>query len=289
VAHLLPALDPRIPISLYEHDPVCDSLEKIDPRSLSNLDSWLVPLRETRALLDRALPALGPILERTKCALALHPAVPAKEVWVRFRGLPFARWEEGRVSFGVPEPNRELSPSNCADLESLLHELEIHRNPLASDTRHPLYRAYPERWLEALVREDITRIDALLDPRFVYAQVFASTAGEHGILDLIGVTRSGRLAVLELKAGEHIHLPLQAANYWLRIRRHLEQGDFARCGYFPGIELQAQAPVVYLVAPALRFHPSTDDLLHYLAPELEVIRVGLAENWRHGPRVVLRQ
>jgi hypothetical protein len=289
VAHLLPALDARLPVALYEHDPVCDALEKVDPRSLANLDSWLVPLRETQALLDRARPALGPILTRAKRAVALHPVVPAREVWMRFRGLPFVRWEETRVSFGIPEPEKELTPSSSPELERLLRGLEIYRNPLASDTRHPLYRAHPERWLEALVREDITRIDASLDSRFVYAQVFASTAAEHGILDLVGVTRAGRLAILELKAGEHIHLPLQAASYWLRIRRHLERGDFSRYGYFPGIELQAQAPVVYLVAPALRFHPSTDALLHHLAPELEVVRVGLAESWRRGLRVVLRQ
>jgi hypothetical protein len=106
---------------------------------------------------------------------------------------------------------------------------------------------------------------------------------------LLTVTRSGRLAILELKASEHIHLPLQAAGYWLRIRRHLAQGDLSRYGYFPGVELQGAPPLVYLVAPALRFHPSTDVLLRYITPELETVRVGLAENWRHGLRVVMRQ
>jgi hypothetical protein len=67
------------------------------------------------------------------------------------------------------------------------------------------------------------------------------------------------------------------------------EGDFSRYGYFPGIELQATPPVVYLVAPALRFHPSTDALLRFLSPELEIIRVGLAEHWRSGLRVVMRQ
>jgi hypothetical protein len=47
--------------------------------------------------------------------------------------------------------------------------------------------------------------------------------------------------------------------------------------------------LVYLVAPALRFHPATDGLLSYLAPELEIVRVGLAESWRRGVRVVMRQ
>ncbi len=152
-----------------------------------------------------------------------------------------------------------------------------------------LYRAQPERWLEALIREDVTRIDARLDPKFVYTQVFAVSAGAHGVLDILCATRSGRLAILELKASENINLPLQAAEYWLRIQRHLQQGDFPRCGYFPGVELQKAPPLVYLVAPALRFHPTTDVLLRYLVNPMEVLRVGLAESWRRGLRVVQRQ
>jgi hypothetical protein len=210
-------------------------------------------------------------------------------VWLRFRGVAFARWKDGRIYFGIPDQDQELTPRSRPALEKLLRELETARHPLASDTRHPLYRAQPERWLESLVQEDPSRIDATLDPRFLYAQVLANVAGEHGILDLLGVTRSGRLAILELKANEHIHFPLQAAGYWLRIRRHLEQGDVQRYSYFPGIELRKDPPAVYLVAPALRMHPTTDTLLRYFSPELEVIRVGLAEGWRRGLSVVLRQ
>lgn len=106
--------------------------------------------------------------------------------------------------------------------------------------------------MEGMVREDVTRVDAALDARFVYAQVFANVGGEHGFLDLLTVTRSGRLAIIELKASEHIHLPLQAADYWLRVRKHLENGDVTRYGYFTGIELQRLPPLVYLVAPALQ-------------------------------------
>jgi hypothetical protein len=103
------------------------------------------------------------------------------------------------------------------------------------------------------------------------------------------VTRSGRLAVIELKASEYIHLPLQAADYWLRVRRQLQSGEIARCGYFQGVALQQVPRPVYLVAPALRFHPATDDLLKDLSPELEIPRVGLAESWRRGLRVVMRR
>jgi hypothetical protein len=47
----------------------------------------------------------------------------------------------------------------------------------------------------------------------VYEQVFAQTAAQHGILDLLGTTRAGRLAILELKTTEDLDLPLQAADY----------------------------------------------------------------------------
>src|SRR5206468_3611583 len=132
-----------------------------------------------------------------------------------------------------------------------------------------LHLAQPERRLESIVREDVTRVAAMLDERFVYAQVLSNAGGEHGILDLRAVTRSGRLAIIELKASEHIHLPPQAADYWLRVRRQLHSGEIARYGYFPGVALQQASPLVYLVAPALRFHPTTDDLLNDLSPEME--------------------
>jgi hypothetical protein len=102
------------------------------------------------------------------------------------------------------------------------------------------------------------------------------------VLDPLAVTRTRRLAILELKATQNPDLPLQAADFWTRIRRHQAQGDLTRYGYVHGIELQAAPPVVYLVAPALRFQATTATILSYLTPEMEVIRVGVAESWRRG-------
>jgi len=289
VAYRLGALDPQLTCELYEHDPALNNFEKIDPRCASNLNTWLVPHRESEALLHQARPSLDAIIALAPQAVTLHPAGQFHEVWLHFRGLPFARWDDGRVFFGINDAREELTSASRPALKHLLQDLEAHRHPLASDTRHSLFRAQPERWLESIVREDVTRIDAMLDQRFVYAQVFANAGGEHGILDLLTVTRLGQLAIIELKASEHIHLPLQAADYWLRVRRQLQSGEIARYGYFPGVTLQQASPLVYLVAPALRFHPTTDHLLNCLSPELEIVRVGLAESWRRGLRVVMRQ
>jgi hypothetical protein len=289
IAHLAHGLNPQTSYELYELDARQETLSRIDSRSAGNLDTWLVPRREALGLLDQAKRKIEPIVELFPQEITVHPVVQSGDVWLRFRGLAFARWNDGKMFFGGVDARQKLTSAAEPVLKQLLHDLEMHRRSLPNDARHPLYRQQSERWLESIVRSDVTRIDAALDPRFVYAQVFANTSSERGILDLLAVTREGRLTILELKATEHIHLPLQAANYWLRIRRHLLQGDFPRYGYFSGIELQSTAPIVYLVAPSLRFHPTTDALLHHLSPDMEVVRVGLAESWRRSLRVVTRQ
>jgi len=102
-------------------------------------------------------------------------------------------------------------------------------------------------------------------------------------------TNRGRVVVIELKASEDIQLPLQAVDYWLRVRRHQRDGDFERCGYFAGIQLSPDPPLVWLVAPGLSFHSANATLLKYLSPEIQVSRIGLNENWRKGLKVVFRQ
>jgi hypothetical protein len=83
----------------------------------------------------------------------------------------------------------------------------------------------------------------------------AQASGQRGVLDLLAVTRTKRLAILELKTSEKPDLPLQAAAYWLRIRKQQAQGELPAYGHFPGMELQTTPPL--------------------LSPEIEIIRVGL--------------
>jgi hypothetical protein len=282
------ALSSSIQVEIYEFDLRTESIVKVDSTSFANRDNWLVACRNRELLLDRASTELNPIVAISPQAITLHPNVETGDVMLRFRGLGFACWHNGAVFFGA-NLRKKATASTMHELKQIVHDLETYRHPLATDTRHHLYRAQPERWLETIVRSDVTRIDPRLDPRFVYTQLFANSATERGILDILTVTTTGRLAIIELKATEHIHLPLQAADYWLRIREHLERGDFALCGYFPRVELQRTPPLVYLVAPALRFHSTSGVLQRCLSSSMEVIRVGLAESWRRGLRVVMRQ
>jgi hypothetical protein len=289
VAHRLAGVRVGLPITLYERDAAREALEVIDPRRAGNLITWLVPRRESEALLAQARSGIDPIVALDPTSITVYPSASSREVFLRYRGLAFARWGDGRVFFGSQDLFKELTPSPRPAFEELLDQLQLYRHPLASATRHTLYRAQAERWLESIVRNEVTRVDAVFDNRFVYTQVFAGVGGEHGIIDVLTITRSGRLAILELKASEHIHLPVQAADYWLPVRRHLELGEFGTYGYFPGIEIQQAPPLVYLVAPALRFHPMTGVLLGCLERQIEVVRVGLTESWRRGIRVVTRQ
>jgi hypothetical protein len=106
------------------------------------------------------------------------------------------------------------------------------------------------------------------------------------MLDVLTCTLDGRLAILELKANEDIHLPLQGLDYWARVRWHQQQGEFARHGYFAGRELSSAPPLLFLVAPVLRVHPASDVLLRYLSPRIEWTLVQVDERWRDGVRVV---
>ena len=95
----------------------------------------------------------------------------------------------------------------------------------------------------------------------MYRQAPAFAGGERSILDLLAVDHAGRLVVVEVKASEDLHLPLQALDYWIRVRWHAQQEDFQRSGYFPGVALQSLPPRLILVAPALSFHPTTEALV----------------------------
>jgi hypothetical protein len=94
------------------------------------------------------------------------------------------------VFFGGDGVWEELDSSNESGLRQLLLNFKKFRSSLASDTRHPLYRAQSEHWMQVNILQDVSRIDPMLDPGHVYEQVFAQTAGRHGILDLLCLTRA---------------------------------------------------------------------------------------------------
>ena len=252
---------------LFEFREPDGPMRRMDPADAGNLESWLVPRGAAESAVQAACEAaarfstLAGAMAEPSCAIRLRAASQASEVVFSFRGLDFARSSRDGIRFGLSDAREKLTASTEPALDALIRKLDLYRSPSTSDTKHPLYRAAPERWIEAQVLDDPERLDAHLDPRHIYPRVPALTPGDSGVPDLLGMTRQGRLVVVELKASEDLQMPLQTMDYWLRVRRHQRDGDFERNGYFPGIKLDPRPPLVWLAAPALRFHPATEILL----------------------------
>lgn len=205
----------------------------------------------------------------------------------RVNGLEIAHTVEGEVYYGI-DSKRKLRGSDVAEIEALTRGVRRMRAADAPDRHGGVYSRQPELWLESEVRQHLNAIDARLQPEPIYGQVPSFAGGERGVIDLLAVEYQGRLAVVELKASEDLHLPLQALDYWMRVRWHAERGEWNERGYFPGQEISRKSPSLYLVAPALAFHPTTETILRYFPSDLDVVRVGLGMDWRTKLQVMFR-
>jgi hypothetical protein len=282
--------------SLHELNERDDTLVEIDCSDRGNVATRLVHVTDESAARERFAESIVHIQQiLPNCEIAvLSPA----EIVFRWRGLEFARARLGAVPgsfasteeivFGICGEERVLEKRSEYALIELANGLRETRHPYGQH-HHALWRLRPERWLESLVVRDVRVIDDRLDPSCCYSQVPAFSAADRAMVDVLATTRHGRLALIELKADEDIHLPLQGLDYWSRVEWHHARGEFARFGYFEGRELSNEKPLLLLVAPALHIHPATDTLLHYLSPEIEWEFLGVDERWREGVRVLFRK
>lgn len=281
---------------IYELDERAETVEAHDVADSGNVNSRLTRAVDGCAARERFAASITRIREIVPEAEVTVET--AAEIIFRLHGLEFARARTTPVAgsfrnsesilFGLGPAEYVLDEQNAPLFSELLQRVTEQRQPCGSHT-NPFYRLTPERWLESLVIQQVRAIDERLDQRFVYSQVPAFAAADRAMLDVLTCTLDGRLAVLELKANEDIHLPLQGLDYWVRVRWHQQHGEFTRNGYFAGRELSGAPPILFLVAPALRVHPTTDTLLHYLSPRIEWHLVRVDEHWREGVRVVNRK
>jgi hypothetical protein len=255
-----------------------DRAGAVDFADAGNVDSTLPPCR--RPVTPNAEPPAFPDLAGVERVDQSDGSIS-----LQVRGLEFARWSGNKLSCGIGRRKR----CTMETVVAMAREVARVRCASAEDHRHPLYAQFPEGWLESQVRANPQVVDASLLPAPIYGQVpIFDSAEHHGVIDLLGVDHTGRLAVIELKATADLQLPFQAIDYWLRVRKHLAAGDFARLGYFPGVTVRMDAPRIILVAPALEFHSTSEAVLSYLSPGIEIVRVGLAADWRRELRVMFR-
>ena len=292
---------------LYECDARADELQELGIGRNGNLEMRLVRNFDSTAVLERLQAAIAQVLAlvpdaaRERVQRRVHNA---SAVGLSLHGLEFARAQHGlapgsfqrkdHITFGAGPSETELNEDTAPMLRELTSRLFESRHT-AGTARDPLYRMQPERWLESCVSDSLPEVEHSLLGAPVYRQVPAFAASDRGMLDLLAVNRDGRLAVVELKADEDLHMVLQGLDYWIRVHRASQSraadgtNDFTRSGYFPGIRLADRPPLLYFVAPALRVHPATETVLRYLSGEIEWNLIAVGEEWRRSLEVIWRK
>jgi hypothetical protein len=214
---------------------------------------------------------------------------------LRYFGMPFARVRRvmsgERVWFGIEGSRRRILDEKAEhEWANLLRDLKEHRSANALDHHHALYRNAAEAWLESLLRRDITKLDPGLIIAPLHAQFRTARGGRLGVrpIDLLALRQDGRLVVIELKVSEDREHVLQGADYWRRVEAHRRRGHISRAKLFGQLKISDEPPLVYLVAPTLRFHRSFQTLARAIAPDIEIYRFDINEDWRSGVRVMRR-
>jgi hypothetical protein len=281
---------------LYEFDERDESVEQIDHSDHGNIQTRLVRCPDAAQVRSRFAATADRILSLAPQAEVA--VVSPTELAFRIHGLEFARARlanaprsfqvEEEIIFGPPGYETRLSEETTPAFTEFIKTVAEARSP-QGDRRDPLWRMYPERWLESLVFKNVAAIDSRLDAAHVYSQVPAFSASDRAMIDVLTCTHDGRLAVVELKADEDIHLPVQGLDYWARVLWHHGRGEFQQYGYFAGQQLSPLPPLLMLIAPSLRVHPATDTVLRYFSPAIEWSLVGLDEKWREGLKVIYRK
>ncbi|HEY7211333.1 MAG TPA: hypothetical protein VH477_13735 [Bryobacteraceae bacterium] len=252
---------------------------EVDPKDLGNLETKLTsqytpfePAAELKTSLSRLMSTPGLV-----CCPELDGSLS-----IRFRGCEFARIRGSGIVLGI-ENREELSISELHKVENFARHLASLAPELRRETELPVFA---EKWFEGAIRGNLQMLDAdlLADP--VHGQVLTFAGGTRELIDLVAISRSGRLTIIELKTSEDIHLPLQGLDYWMRIRWHAERQELGHL--FPGGAVAPVSPKLLLVAPAFSFHPTNEIVLRYFSPEISVERIGVNSDWESGLRVVFR-
>lgn len=280
---------------LYELDERTELLTPFDTSDAGNIATRLVHAPDRHSALQRFAASIAQVLAIVPEAEPV--VVSSTELAFRLHGLQFAGARIGaardsfssheQLYFGVRSAEFPVDETNQEAFRDYLRHIRDRRT--SRDRSDPIQRAVPERWIESMIVRDVTVLDSRLDGTHVYSQVPAFAACDRAMIDVLTTTHDGRLAVLELKADEDIQLPLQGLDYWSRVRWHHQRGEFQKFGYFTGRTLASADPVLFLVAPALRIHPTTDQVLQYLSPEIDWTLLAIDERWRDGIRVVFRK
>ena len=206
--------------------------------------------------------------------LQVVPHIAGKAISVRLRGIEVARVSEEGTDYPLGLP-----------LDKVVREVDQARR---LGSRHPLARAYEERWLESNLIGQIRQLLPSVHAEHVYPQVPSFIGEDRNIIDLLTVTRDGRLVVVEIKASADPDLPFQAFDYWLAVERHRQANDFTTKGYFKGCRLVDQPAVLVLVAPLLTYHRNMGKLISALPNSVPLLQIGINQGWKRDVKILRR-
>jgi len=211
-----------------------------------------------------------------------------KDRWeLSYRGLPIV-WEAsgGGLIFNLFQP-QSFQPEDPELFRKHLEQVKRIRCFPPRDPGHVFYTYGRERWFESL----LIRKHRILDPNLsdeIYCQVPTWVGGERKVVDLLTITREGRLAVLELKPRKDLTLIFQGLDYWNRVSHHLRQGDFEKAGYFREKKLLPMPPLLYLVSPLFDFHRLLPVFCRHLNPYISFKCFGTNQDWKRGLKLLRR-
>jgi hypothetical protein len=212
-SHRAAFLDPQLAgIEILEWTPGQQHARAIDLRDFGNVETRLTARWRSVRLLEQLRPLVQQLLRDLTPQRAERVSIvadaPGEAISLRVGGLELARIEghaPADVLFGLEGQRRRLEEQDRAEFNNLITralELRRFRSIYRAD---PLYRLQPERWLESMLVEDITRVDPAFVPEHVYPQVpaFSGPASpglSRGVIDILGATRDPesvhRLAVV---------------------------------------------------------------------------------------------
>lgn len=197
-----------------------------------------------------------------------------------FLGLPFAKFDAEKIVFGVETFTQILDETTQTEFTQLFEKLTLYRSFNSPNRKHVFYKLLPEAWLESILRNNISTLDENLILSPIHAQFRA--ANEQ--IDLLALTKNGRLVIIELKVSPNREHLFQAVDYWQEIEKQRLAGNLK--GLFGELEIANLPTKVYLVAPRTAYHKDFDYLAKTVSDKLEIYRFDINENWRERLQVV---
>jgi hypothetical protein len=197
-----------------------------------------------------------------------------------FLGLPFTKFDAENIWFGVEHFTHILCENTEQELIQLIEKLALYRNYDSPNKKHIFYKFSPEAWLESILRNNIS----LLDESLILSPLYHQFRASNEQIDLLALTKNGRLVIIELKVLRNCEHLFQAVDYWQEIEKQRISGNLN--GLFADEEITNLPTLVYLVAPRTAYHRDFEYLAKTVSDEIEIVRFDINENWRERLQVI---